>query len=253
MDYQNDYRSQSDLVLPKVADGSIAKNFMANVFGLMFLGLGISAVLAVFFSNNINFLIQYLYNVDSSGRVSMNALGWIVMFAPLGFVFAMSLGFNRLSGTAMLVLFLLYSAVNGISFSFILLAYSTKSVIGCFAAAASMFGIMAVMGYTTKQDLTKFGRILFMGVIGIIIAMVINMFLKSGTMDYIISIIGVMVFTGLTAYDVQKLKRIGAGIESDGIAATQTRKLAVFGALSLYIDFINIFLFLLRLFGGRRD
>jgi FtsH-binding integral membrane protein len=116
-----------------------------------------------------------------------------------------------------------------------------------------MFGVMAVMGYTTNQDLTKFGRILFMGVIGVLIAMVINFFLHSSQLDYIISIIGVMVFTALTAYDVQKLKRIGEGLEYEGgAAANDAKKMSILGALTLYLDFINIFLFLLRMFGNRR-
>jgi hypothetical protein len=109
------------------------------------------------------------------------------------------------------------------------------------------------MGYTTNQDLTKFGRILMMGVIGVLIAMVINYFLHSSQLDYIISIIGVMVFTALTAYDVQKLKRIGEGVEyQGGVAANDVKKMSILGALTLYLDFINIFLFLLRMFGNRR-
>src|SRR5690606_30449800 len=125
--------------------------------------------------------------------------------------------------------FMLYAAVNGISFSFILLTYTAGSIIGCFASASAMFGIMAVLGYTTNQDLTSFGRIMMMGVIGIVIAMVINMFLGSERMDYIISIIGVAVFTGLTAYDVQKLKHIGMGIEQEGLPAVDAKKASVFG------------------------
>jgi len=116
-----------------------------------------------------------------------------------------------------------------------------------------MFGVMAFMGYTTHQDLTKFGRLLMMGVIGVLIAMVINFFLHSSGLDYIISIIGVMVFVGLTAYDVQKLKRIGEGLEYGDVSAADTKKMSVLGALTLYLDFINIFLFLLRLFGSRRN
>lgn len=112
---------------------------------------------------------------------------------------------------------------------------------------------MAVMGYTTDKDLTSFGRILTMGLIGIVIASIINMFLGSDRMGYIISIVGVAVFTGLTAYDVQKLKRIGEGVEFEGTSASDTKKLAIMGALNLYLDFINLFLMLLRLFGGRRD
>ncbi|HRP18826.1 MAG TPA: Bax inhibitor-1/YccA family protein, partial [Ginsengibacter sp.] len=142
--------------------------------------------------------------------------------------------------------------VNGIAFSFILAAFTPGSVLGCFLSAAAMFGIMAVMGYTTDKDLTSFGRIMMMGVIGILIAVVINFFLNSSQLDYIISIIGVLLFTGLTAYDVQKLKRIGEGIQADGTIAANTRKLSIMGALTLYLDFINIFLFLLRMAGNRK-
>lgn len=227
----------------------IAKSFMANVFMWMFAALALSAAFAYMFAANQQWL-SYLINYETG---KLNMLGWAVMLAPLGFVMLMSFGFARLSAPAITALFLLYAAINGISFSFILLAYTAGSIIGCFLSAAAMFGIMAVMGYTTDKDLTGFGRILTMGLIGVVVAMLINMFMKSDTMGYVISIIGVMVFTGLTAYDVQKLKRIGAGVEFEGTEAAGVRKLAVMGALSLYLDFINIFLFLLRLFGGRRD
>ena len=152
-----------------------------------------------------------------------------------------------------MALFIAYAIINGITFSFILLAYTASSVTGCFLSASAMFGVMAFMGYTTHQDLTKFGRLLIMGVIGVLIAMVINFFLHSSGLDYIISIIGVMVFVGLTAYDVQKLKRIGEGLEYSDVSAADTKKMSVLGALTLYLDFINIFLFLLRLFGSRRN
>jgi FtsH-binding integral membrane protein len=227
---------------------SIARNFMANVFIWMFAALGISALFAFLFANNLE-LLSYLVDFETG---KMTILGWVTMFAPLGFVLLMSFAYQRLSASAITLLFVLYAIINGISFSFILLAYTSGSVIGCFASASAMFGIMAVMGYTTKKDLTSFGRILTMALIGILVAMLINFFLKSSAMDYVISIIGVMVFTGLTAYDVQKLKRIGAGLEYGEVPATETKKLAVMGALNLYLDFINIFLFLLRLF-GRRD
>lgn len=228
---------------------AIAKSFMANVFLWMFVALGVSALFSFLFATNEQ-LLGYLVNTATGG---LNTLGWVVMFAPLGFVMLMSFGYARLSAPAITALFVLYAAINGISFSFILLAYTASSVVGCFLSAAVMFGVMAVLGYTTKQDLTGFGRILTMALIGIVVAMLINFFMKSEMMDYVISIIGVIVFTGLTAYDVQKLKRIGAGIEFDGTAAAGVKKLAILGALNLYLDFINLFLFLLRIFGGRKD
>jgi FtsH-binding integral membrane protein len=177
----------------------------------------------------------------------------VTVFAPIGFVLIMSFGYRRLSATALMALFIAYAIINGISFSFILQQYTASSVTGCFLSASAMFGVMAFMGYTTHQDLTKFGRLLMMGLVGILIAMVINFFLHSSQMDYIISIIGVMVFVGLTAYDVQKLKRIGEGLEYNDVSAADTKKMSVLGALTLYLDFINIFLFLLRLFGSRRN
>ncbi|MBS1771785.1 MAG: Bax inhibitor-1/YccA family protein [Bacteroidetes bacterium] len=228
---------------------SIAKNFMANVFLWMFAALAISAACAYWFATTPSLLLSLI----DAATGKLNMLGWIVMIAPLGFVLTMSFAFNRLSAALLTAFFIAYAAVTGISLSFILLAYTSGSVIGCFAAASAMFGIMAVLGYTTDKDLTSFGRLMIMGLIGIVIASLINWFIGSERMDYIISIIGVAVFTGLTAYDVQKLKRIGAGIEFDGVAATQTRKLAVMGALNLYLDFINLFLMLLRLFGGKRN
>ena len=222
------------------------RSFIANVFLLMFIALGVSALFAWQFSINDQ-LISYL--VAPTG---LTGLGKITLFAPLGFVLIMSFGFQRLSSNVLMALFMAYAIINGISFSFILLAYTPGSVLGCFLSASAMFGVMAFMGYTTDKDLTKFGRILMMGVIGVLIAMVINYFLNSSQLDYIISIIGVMVFTALTAYDVQKLKRIGEGLEYESVSANDTKKMSILGALNLYLDFINIFLFLLRLFGDRR-
>jgi FtsH-binding integral membrane protein len=224
------------------------KTFVANVFLWMFLALSISAVCAYGFANNLE-LLSYLVDFEAG---KMTTLGYITMFAPIGFVLAMSLGFARFSSGVLIALFVLYAAITGISLSFILLIYTSGSVISCFAASAGMFGLMAVMGYTTKQDLTSFGRIMMMGLIGIIIATVINLFLQSDSMQYIISIVGVLVFTGLTAYDVQKIKRIGAGVEYEGVSGENTKKLAILGALNLYLDFLNLFLYILRLFGNRK-
>lgn len=225
------------------------RSFMANVFMLMFVALGVSALFAWQFSINDQ-LMSYLVT-----PLGLTGLGKITLFAPLGFVLIMSFAYQRLSSSALMALFMAYAIINGITFSFILEAYTAGSVLGCFLSASAMFGVMAVMGYTTHQDLTKFGRILRMGVIGVLIALVINFFLHSSQLDYIISIIGVMVFTALTAYDVQKLKRIGEGLEFDGqgVSANNVRKMSILGALTLYLDFINIFLFLLRMFGDRRS
>lgn len=224
---------------------AVVKSFLSNVFTYMAGALAITGVLAYWFSSSPA-LMSNLINAETG---SMTILGYIVMFSPLIFVLVMSFSFNKLSSFALLALFVAYSAVMGISLSFIFLAYTAGSITSTFFITAGTFSAMAILGYTTKQDLTKFGSILMMGLIGIIIAMVVNMFLNSAVMDYVISCIGVLIFTGLTAYDVQKLKRIGSGAE---YGTESTNKLAIMGALNLYLDFVNLFLFLLRLFGDRR-
>jgi FtsH-binding integral membrane protein len=225
---------------------TVSKTFMSGVFAWMGIALGISALTAWVFGNDMSYM-SYLINMESGG---LSALGYVVMFAPIGFVLLMSFGFNRLSSTALTALFLVYAVIMGMSLSFIFLAYTMGSIVGVFFSSAAMFGVMALMGYTTNTDLTKMGSILMMALIGIIIASLINMFLKSDGMSYIISIVSVIIFTGLTAYDVQKLKNIGAGLE---YGTEATAKLSIIGALTLYLDFINLFLALLRLFGNRRD
>jgi len=222
----------------------LAKTFMSGVFMWMFLALGITAVTAWLFASSQE-LITLLYKPEGG----MSITGWIVMLAPLGLVLWMSAGFQRMSASAMVLIFILFSVLLGASLSSIFLIYTGASIVKTFVITAGMFGTMAVVGYTTKTDLTKFGSLMFMGLIGIIIASVVNMFMRSGTMDYIISFIGVLVFTGLTAYDVQKLKRIGSNVELESEGA---RKLTIMGALTLYLDFINLFLFLLRFFGNRK-
>ena len=222
----------------------VAKTFMAGVFGWMFLALAITAVTSWLFASTPA-LIQSLY----SPQGTLSILGWIVMLAPLGFVIAISAGLNRFSAATLALLFVVFSILMGASLSFIFLAYTGASIVKTFLITSGMFGTMAVLGYTTKTDLTRFGSIMIMGVIGLVIAMLVNMFMHSSTLEYIISFIGVLVFTGLTAYDVQKLKRIGAGMV-EGVE--MTRKITIYGAMSLYLDFINLFLFLLRFFGNRR-
>jgi len=225
----------------KIDSSALSKNFISNVFSLMFIALGISGVTAFWFyeSDAVFSLIN---------ETGMTVLGWIIMLAPLGLVMLMSFGFNKLSLTTLMVVFIIYSLLTGMSLSFIFLAYSSSSIAMTFFITAGTFGTMALLGYTTSTDLTKFGSILYMALIGIIIASIINWFMNSTGLDYIISIFGVLIFTGLTAYDVQKLKRIGAGVEYDG---ETKQKLIIMGALTLYLDFINLFLFMLRLFGGR--
>lgn len=225
---------------------STTKTFISAVFAWMSLALVLTAAVAYWFGTNVE-MISYLINLETG---KMNVLGWVVMLAPLGFVLTMSFAFQRFSFALLALFFMLYSLFTGMSLSFIFLVYSQASIATTFIASAGMFGLMALVGYTTKTDLTSFGRIMTMGLIGIVIASLINMFVGSSTMDYIISSIGVLVFTGLTAYDVQKIKRVGAGVE---YGTQMAAKLSIMGALTLYLDFINLFLMLLRLFGDRRD
>lgn len=224
---------------------SNVKTFMSNVFSWMFLALIVTSVAAWWFASDLT-LLRMLVTEDGK----MSILGWVVMLAPLGFVLLMSFAFNRLSYTTLIILFITYATLVGISMSFILLAYTLSSVFLTFAITAGMFGTMAVVGYTTKTDLTSFGKIMMMGLVGIIIATIVNMFMQSSMLNYIISYVGVAVFTGLTAYDVQKLKMIGEGTT---YGDENTKKLSILGALTLYLDFINLFLMLLRLFGDRRN
>jgi len=250
MDNNNNYDWAQKSVFVQQERGMVAKKFFANVFLWMFVALGLSTLAALLISTSPAALSQ-LINFETGQRT---ILGYIAMFAPLGLVLLMGAGFNRLSYGALLGVFVLFSVLLGVSLSFILLIYTAGSIVACFAAAAGIFGIMAVLGYTTDVDLSKFGPILMVGVAGLFIAGIINMFIGSDRFSYIMSFFGVAIFTALTAYDVQKLKRIGAGIEENGdqMVATDAKKLAIMGALSLYLDFINIFLYLLRIFGSRK-
>ncbi len=227
-------------------DIALARSFMSQVFGWMTLAMIVTAITAYWFSTSES-LIGSLINLQTGG---MTGLGWIVTLAPIGFVLLMSLGFQRLSPAVLILLFISFSVLMGMSLSFILLLYTAASVYKTFAITAAMFGVMAVTGYVTKTDLTRFGSIMMMGLVGMLIAMLVNFFLKSGAMDYIISVAGVLIFTGLTAYDVQRLKRIGAGAGEFGEA--NAKKMSILGALTLYLDFINLFLFLIRFFGDRK-
>jgi len=242
MENQNpDYTYQNVI---QIEDADASRKFMASVFVWMFVALGISAACAYIFATP-----QFLRLLIDPATNSVNGLFYIAMFSPLAFVLIMSFGMNKLSYGVLSILYILYSAVTGISLSIILLVYTPGSIIGVFLTTSLVFGIMAIAGYTTKTDLTKFGSLLFMGLIGIVIASVVNMFMRSEAMGYFISYIGVAIFVGLTAYDVQKLKNIGAGIQYGEASA---KKMALMGGLTLYLDFINLFLFLLRIFGRRR-
>jgi len=237
----NDNLSNFNQSFSEAEISTTSNAFVTNVFSYMTLALVISGVAAWWFAQSG--LILQLIETSS-------ILMWVVMLAPLAMVLIMNFAFNKLSFPALITIFIAYSFLTGMSLSTIFLVYTSAAIAKVFLITAGLFTTMAVIGYTTKTDLTKMGSILRMAVIGIVIAMVVNMFMQSSKMDYVISCIGVLVFTGLIAYDTQKIKRIGAGVEYGTASAS---KLAVMGALSLYLDFINLFLFLLRILGGRRD
>ncbi len=194
--------------------------------------------------------------VASSPALLQLATNPIILFGSiigqLILVVALSAGVRRMSQNLATVLFFVYAGLNGLVFSLLFYVYDLGSIGLAFLTAAGLFGAMTVVGFTTKMDLTRFGSYLLMGLIGLVIAMVVNMFLGSGPLDFLISIVGVLLFTALTAYDTQKIKLMAADptLEADG---SLTAKLSILGALTLYLDFINLFLFLLRLFGSSRD
>jgi len=228
-----------------IENADASRKFIANVFMWMFVALGLSALCSYIFAFNPQ--LSSLLRDPETGR--SNLLGMVVMFAPLIFILLVRFSFNKLSFVALTLIFLAFSAVMGMSLSYIFFAYSVGTISSVFITSAVVFGVMAVGGYITHQDLTKFGSIMIMLLVGIIVASILNIFIGSSGLDLIISYVGVAVFVGLTAYDVQKLKRIGAGVELGDASA---KKLAIMGALTLYLDFVNLFLMLLRVFGGNR-
>lgn len=223
----------------------IAIDFIRNVYKYMFAALSISGILAYLVGTNEAYFTSLFINEAGTG-VSM--LFWIIAFSPIAIVFAMSLGFERLSTQAMLLLFIAYSLLMGLSLSSIFMVYSIGSIYATFFVSAGVFALMAVLGYTTKTDLTKFGSLLYMALIGVVLASVVNMFVQSSGMDKMITYICVFVFTGLVAYKMQELKNLAHNVEMN---SDQKTKLEIFGGLSLYITFVNLFLTLLRLFGNR--
>jgi uncharacterized protein len=228
--------------------GAVAsKTFMTQVFAWMAGALVITALMSYLFGM-VPALTEMLYKTFEGKVVGFTGLGWVVLLSPLAFVILISAGVNKLPFPLLVGAFLMYSALTGMSLSSIFLRYEIGSIGATFFVAGGMFATMAIMGFITKADLSGFGRIMMMGLVGLCLAMLVNFFMRSGMMSYIISFAGVAIFTGLTAYDVQKLKNIGAQTNGDQMAA----RLSILGALTLYLDFLNIFLFLLRIMGSRK-
>jgi FtsH-binding integral membrane protein len=214
--------------------------FLAKVFNWMAIGLGLTALVAFIVASSQT-AVQFFY----VNRVVFYGL----IIAELGLVIYLSARIEKLSAGTATALFLLYSALNGVTLSLVLLLYTATSVATTFLVTAGMFGSMAVYGYVTKKDLSSWGSFLIMGLVGIILASLVNIFVQSSMMSWVISGIGVIVFTGLAAYDVQRISRMGADAMTGGEGVV--KKMAILGALTLYLDFINLFLMLLRFLGNR--
>ncbi|WP_414902347.1 Bax inhibitor-1/YccA family protein [Sphingomonas flavalba] len=218
------------------------RSYMLSVYNYMASGVLLTGIVALLFA--------WGGAESPAAQLFLNGgiLKWVVMLAPLGVVMWLSFGINRLSESAAKALFWAYAVLMGLSLSTILLVYTGTSVAQTFFASAAAFAGLSLWGYTTKKDLSAFGTFLIMGVVGLLVAMVINLFLKSSGLDLVISGIGVLLFAGLTAYDTQKIKSMYFHLQGSDFIG----KSVVMGALTLYLDFINLFLFLLRFMGDRR-
>jgi len=225
--------------------------YMLKVYNYMATGVlltGIIALITFKFSAEVNSLGKIVAYTDFGNTIFFSGWRWLVMLAPLGIVFYMSFGINKMSAARAQTVFWVFAGLMGLSLSWIFMVYTPYSITRVFFITSGTFGAMSIYGYTTKRDLTKLGSFLMMGLIGIIIASVVNWFMKSTMMYYVISILGVLIFVGLTAYDTQKIKNMYSASDSGELMG----KKAVMGALTLYLDFINLFIMLLRLFGQRR-
>jgi len=220
------------------------RSYMLSVYNYMASGVLLTAIVAT-----AMVYTGAVYSLFSPRTGGATPLAWLVMLAPLGIVFWLSFGINRMSAATAKGLFWAYAGLLGASLSTVLIVYTASSVAQAFFATAAGFASLSLWGYTTKRDLTAWGSFLMVGLVGLIVAMLINAFWPSGPMGLMISVIGVLIFAGLTAYDTQKIKSMYFVVGGSGEASEKT---AVMGALSLYLDFINMFLFILRLFGDRR-
>jgi len=216
-------------------------SFIRSVYNWMGIGLGLTGLVALYVGNSQS-MVELIFG--------NSLLFFGLIAAELGMVFYLSARVQKIQASTATALFVIYAALNGVTLSFIFIAYTPASITSTFFVCAATFVACSIFGFVTKRDLTSVGSFMFMGLIGIIIASVINLFIQSSALTTIISYVGVLVFVGLTAYDTQKLKHMAA-TQPDGLAAGVVRKGAIMGALSLYLDFINLFLMLLYIMGGR--
>lgn len=225
------------------------RSYMLSIYNYMGAALVITGIVAMLASNSQAFL-SAMYVMEGAAIKGMKPLAWLVMLAPLGFAMALGFGLQRMSLAAAQASFWGFAVVMGLSISSIFLTYTGTSVARVFFITAATFGSMSLYGYTTKRDLSGFGSFLMMGVIGLVIASLVNIFLQSSALQFALSVVGVLVFTGLTAYDTQKLKHIYNEMTDQGDRMAKT---IIMGALTLYLDFINIFMSLMHLLGDRRQ
>ncbi|MCD4721282.1 MAG: Bax inhibitor-1/YccA family protein [Desulfobacula sp.] len=218
-------------------------SFIRSVYNWMAIALALTGFTAYYVSHNAA-MVQLIYGTPG--------LIMILIFAELGFVFFLSARIQKIKATTATALFTIYSILNGITLSYIFLRYTATSIVSTFMICAVTFLACSVYGMVTKKDLTSLGGFMFMGLIGIIVASVVNIFIQSSAMQMIISYVGVMVFIGLTAYDTQKLKTMAVSLP-DNASGAMIRKGALMGALALYLDFINLFIMMLHIFGGSKD
>ena len=230
--------------VPSAARDAGLRSYMLKVYNYMASGVLLTGVVAMLFANSS--LINLVAN-PATGQPT--PLFWVALFAPFAIVLMLSWGINRISAATAQTLFWVYAGLVGVQFSTLFLVYTGVSIAQTFFAVAAGFAGLSLYGYTTKRDLSGMGTFLIMGLFGLIIAMIINLFLQSGTMSLVISAIGVLIFAGLTAYDTQKIKSMYFAVAGHGELMAKS---AVSGALTLYLDFINMFLFLLRFMGDRR-
>ena len=225
--------------------------YMLKVYNYMTTGLLLTGLVAYFFgkASIVTGEMGQIVGVTSIGALLFGSpLKWVVMLAPLGFVFYLSARINKMSVSSAQITFWIFSAIMGLSLASIFIVYTQASIARVFFISSGTFAAMSLYGYTTKKDLTKLGGFLFMGLIGIIIASLVNLFFQSSALHFAISVIGVLVFVGLTAYDTQSIKNMYYAGDSESVGG----KKALMGALRLYLDFINLFIMLLLLFGQRR-
>jgi uncharacterized protein len=220
---------------------------MVRVYNYMASGLALSGIVAFGLFSSAE-LAGLFFQVQGDRVVGLNMLGWIAIFAPLGLLLFTSFRAARMSTGAVQAVYWAVTALMGVSLSLLLFTYTGASVARTFFVTAAAFGALSLYGYTTKRDLTAMGKFLFMGVVGLILASLVNMFWPSGTMSFVISAAGVLIFSGLIAYDTQRIKEQYA--EAWGTSTQE--KVAIFGALSLYLDFVNLFQFLMMFLGQRR-